>query len=121
MKNNNFYYHGKHQIVTKLRLNNYDLTRGIEIDTYIDAIRVNTAKMELIGIEIALLIKNFRVKNQGLFKTDSNGLRMMTRSTDYHTDYPPDGTGHQVEANYYPVTAAISIEDPSSNLTLTYN
>lgn len=118
MRGTNFYYAGKHQIVTKLRLYNYDLTRGIEIDTYLDAIRLNPAKLELLGIEISMIIQNFRVRNQGVFKTDSNGLRMMTRTGDYHTDYPSDGTGHPIEAAYYPVTAAIMIEDTENNLTL---
>ena len=97
---------------------NDDLLQGIEIDTYLDAIRVNPARLDLVGIEISLIIKNFRIKNQGVFKTDSNGLKMMTRMLDYHTDYPSDGTGHQVEANYYPVTAAISISDTANHLNL---
>eukprot|EP00392_Amoebophrya_sp_AT5.2_P015880 g16103.t1 len=57
-------------------------------------------------------------KRANVFYTDANGRQMMRRATDAGRDYPTWNTtrgGEPIAGNYYPVVAAISIQDENGN------
>lgn len=111
-------FYGKHQIITQLRINNFDLHDGIEIDTYLDSMHFPP---DCIGREILLVVKSHGIDNRGTFQTDSNGLLMMNRSIKAQSNSHEDYSGNEVEENFYPITTAIQIADREKNNSFWYN
>ena len=70
------------------------------------------------GIEVILLLASHTIKNEGVFNTDSNGLKMIQRKVDQKPDFDVETTGHQIEANYYPINAGITISDVETGRTM---
>mgnify|MGYP000848321829 CR=1 FL=1 len=110
--------YSKYPVVTKLRLFHRDLTRGIQIETLANSFQLTPQNFDLFGFETVLVLRSFNLDNKGVFKTDSNGLKLENRILNHIDGELPEETGHTVEANYYPVTAAIVLEDLTSNRTL---
>ena len=73
------------------------------------------------GYEVVVNFQAHDFNNQGVFYTDSNGLKMQKRIlnersyfnlTEYTEDY------HNITSNYYPITSAISIRDGEQLFTI---
>lgn len=101
-----------------LRIQNHDVKRGIEIESFISSLfNVDHPKVT----EVILLVQSHTIDNAGVFKTDSNGLKMRERSLNRKADFPMDRSEDQIEANYYPVTAGITISDKNKKRYMGYN
>ena len=59
------------------------------------------------GIDVAVIVKNPKINNEGKFETDSNGLFKMKRRV-----------GAKFENNVFPVAAQISIDDSKTGVSL---
>ncbi|XP_035232850.1 alpha-mannosidase 2x-like [Stegodyphus dumicola] len=76
---------------------------GVELEVFTDI-----AQLFDVNLELFLRVKS-DVKSRDVFYTDSNGFQMIKRKT---LSYLP------LEANYYPATSAVYLEDTQSRLTL---
>lgn len=116
----------KREVVTKLRLSNFDLTAGIEMETILNGVSIPLYEN---GKEVVMVIGSKTIDNRGLFKTDSNGLKFLSRASRHQPD-PQEKEQHQekekekaagIESNYYPVTLGIWLEDQTANRSLMYS
>jgi hypothetical protein len=57
------------------------------------------------------------IKNSGTFYTDSNGREFLERKLDYRPTWDME-VFQPIAGNYYPVNAAIYIEDEASSLSV---
>ena len=80
-------------------------SRDIDVETFVDSIDVS----DNVGKEIVLLLKT-TLSNNKTFYTDSNGQEMQKRVLNYRPTWNFT-TVQPSSGNYYPVNAAIYIED----------
>lgn len=105
----------RNQVVMTLQLKNFDLKGGIEINTFVNSwLGFDVPE----GRELVLIAKSHSIRNRGNFATDSNGLKMIQRTLNRKPDYEFDVQGQQIEANYYPITAGITITDQKTNRSM---
>ena len=83
----------------------------MEIESHIDSIPINDG----VGKEITINIRT-KIKNNGEFFTDSNGLEMQKRKLNHRDTWDLNIT-EPVSGNYYPINAMISINDSFTRLT----
>ena len=58
------------------------------------------------------------VENEKTFYTDSNGLEMQKRVSNYRPDFTLD-TKMKVNDNYYPINSAIALQDMNQKVQVT--
>lgn len=97
-----------------------DISAPIEIETHLLPITFK-GESELTGKEVVLRVKSTKIKSYRLFKTDSNGLDMITRAINAKPDFKVDNYDLGfVAGNYYPITSALQVEDYNTGQRLTY-
>jgi len=98
---------------TDIKILNHQLSRGIEVESYLEPV----ASIEN-GKEITLIIRSKKIGNGNtIFYTDSNGYFMEKRVKDHKDDYPLEAS-NGVPVNYYPMTSNVFIEDEKSKQRL---
>lgn len=85
-------------------------------------IQVNTDSLpdtlrDMSGIETVIEVEAESFKHDGVFYTDSSGLRMVKRKKDRVNKWidPESRIGFNITENYFPMTSAVSIHDNSTN------
>ena len=58
------------------------------------------------------------IDNQKTFYTDSNGLEMQKRTSNYRPDFTLD-TKMKINNNYYPINSAIALRDMDKKVQVT--
>jgi len=105
-------------VYTRIRIDKASAESPIEIETHLLPINFDN-EHDLNGKEVALRIKSTKIKSYRVFKTDSNGLDLITRAINSKPDFKVDNYDlGQVAGNYYPITSILQIEDYNSGQKL---
>jgi len=70
------------------------------------------------GKEVVARFSTPSLQNQGVFYTDSNARAFMKRIRDYRPSWNLTKSYEPIAGNYYPINAAIYIEDSNASVTL---
>lgn len=71
-----------------------------------------------LGKDVTVNVKMYdKFDSKGMFYTDSNGLEMQERKINYNPRFEwPDKEREKVPGNFYPVTSAIAMRDPTKKI-----
>jgi alpha-mannosidase len=85
----------------------------VEIDYQVGPVPIEHGR----GKEVVTRFVTSSIQNKGIFYTDSNGREFLQRQRDVRLSWPL--VAHEpIAGNYYPVNAAIFIQDTNASLTL---